>query len=53
MNKKASENFPEQGPLYENIKSLLLTQAKHIQRNLFMMRQLAGIQEAPDTTLKI
>jgi (p)ppGpp synthase/HD superfamily hydrolase len=53
MNKKASENFPEQGPLYENIKSLLLTQAKHIQRNLFMMRQLAGIQEAPDTTFKI
>jgi hypothetical protein len=53
MNKKASENFPEQGPLYENIKSLLLTQAKHIQRSLFMMRQLAGIQETQSAAFKM
>jgi hypothetical protein len=45
MNKQASLNFQEQGPVYENVKSLLLIQAKHITRNLAMMRQLAEFEE--------
>ncbi len=47
MNKDASRNFPEQGPVYENIKSLLLIQAKHIQRTLSMMRHVADLKVAP------
>lgn len=39
MIKEAREKFPEQGGAYENIKSNLLMQAKHIQLNIVLRNQ--------------
>lgn len=53
MIKRAAENFPEQGPLYENIKGMLLMQAKLIQRTLFMKRQQEDTKGTPSAPFKM
>jgi len=45
MLKKARRLFPEQEMAYENVKTLLLVQAKHIRLNLDLMRAAAPEQE--------
>jgi hypothetical protein len=39
MIKQARRLFPEQEPAYENVKTLLLVQAKHIEANLRLTRE--------------
>lgn len=48
MLKKARRLFTQQEPAYENVKALLLIQAKHIELNLELMKQLEP--EAAPTT---
>lgn len=47
MMKEARRLFPEQEAAYENVKTLLLVQAKHIQANLRMARSHSADAPAP------
>lgn len=44
MNKAASRNFPEQGAVHENIKSLLTIQAKHIHDRLEVVTRVQTLE---------
>lgn len=52
MLKLARRNFPEQEPVYENIKSLLTIQSAHIRLNLEQIKTYQAIMSPEETSIK-